>query len=299
MDSTDAGTTHASIGRFRPDNESRLDRSEQNGVGKSWDDVSAGYSRYVTPTHFWMGNQGLRLAGLKAGMTFLDIAAGSGALSLPAARLGAEVLAIDLSPGMLEYLEAQAAEEGLDRVETRVMDGHNLALPSDTFDVAGSQYGIMLFPDFPRAVSEAVRVVKPGGRVFVTVYGFPHEIEFLSFFIQALKAVKPGFTGLPSDPPPHEFQAADPKVLSERLRAAGLNDVRVKSVTEELRFASGGELWDWIINSNPIAGMLTSDLGEEEIGAVIEGLERQVRTRSGSNAEAVLTNPTHIGLGVV
>jgi SAM-dependent methyltransferase len=232
-------------------------------------------------------------------MRFLDIAAGSGALSLPAARLGADVLAIDLSPGMLEYLAARAAEEGLDGIETRVMDGHNLTLPSDTFDIAGSQYGIMLLPDLPRAVSEAVRVTKPGGRVFVTVYGFPHEIEFLGFFMQALKEVNPDFQGMPSDPPPPEFQAADPMVLSERLGAAGLHDVQVETVSEELRFASGQALWDWIINSNPIAGKLTADLDTGELEAVIDSLERQIRERSGSGAHAVLSNPSHIGVGDV
>ena len=52
----------------------------------------------------WLANEGLRRAGLRAGMRFLDVAAGSGALSIPAARLGAQVLATDLSPAMLQLL---------------------------------------------------------------------------------------------------------------------------------------------------------------------------------------------------
>jgi SAM-dependent methyltransferase len=137
-------------------------------------------------------------------MRFLDVAAGSGALSLPAARMGAQVLAADLSPAMLEQLERRSREEALS-VETRVMDGHALALDDDSFDIAGSQFGVMLFPDLAQGLREMARVVKLGGRVLMTVYGDPHEIEFLGFFIAAVQAVVPTFEGPPMDPLPLPF----------------------------------------------------------------------------------------------
>src|SRR6185295_3049255 len=92
--------------------------------------------------------------------------------------------------------------EGLRSAEGRVMDCHALALPDDTFDVTGSQFGVMLVPDQPRALRELVRVTKRGGRVLVIAYGSPAELEFLQFFIGALQAVAPDFSGLPDDPPP-------------------------------------------------------------------------------------------------
>jgi 2-polyprenyl-3-methyl-5-hydroxy-6-metoxy-1,4-benzoquinol methylase len=100
---------------------------EQVQTRDAWDDIAAGYDEFVTPTHMWLANEGLRRAGLRSGMRFLDVAAGSGALSLPAARLGAQVLAVDLSPNMLERLKARARKEGLN-LQTRVMDGHALEL---------------------------------------------------------------------------------------------------------------------------------------------------------------------------
>jgi len=147
-----------------------------------------------TPTQVWLGNEGLRRADLRADMRFLDVAAGSGALSIPAARLGAWVLSTDVSPAMLEHLDARARQEGLN-IDTRVMDGHALELEDNTFDVAGSQFGVMLFPDMPKGISEMARVVKPGGRVLMNVYGDPHEIEFFSFFVQAIQTVVPSFEG--------------------------------------------------------------------------------------------------------
>ena len=166
------------------------------------------------------------------------MAAGSGALSLPAARLGALVTATDITPAMIERLAERARREGLD-VVTRVMDGHALELDDDHFDIAGSQYGVMLFPDLPRALREMKRVTRPGGRVFLVVYGAPTQVEFLGFFMAAMQANVPGFTGLPLDPPPLPFQVADPDRLRQALVAAGLKDVRVETVTQATEFRSG------------------------------------------------------------
>ena len=76
----------------------------------AWDRIAPGYDRTNTPTQMWLGQQGLQRAELRPGMRFLDVAAGSGALSIPAARLGARVLAIDQSPAMLELLTAPCAQ---------------------------------------------------------------------------------------------------------------------------------------------------------------------------------------------
>ena len=144
----------------------------------AWDKIARGYDRTNTPTQMRIADEGLRRAGLQQGMRFLDVAAGSGALSIPAARRGAHVLAVDQSSAMLDLLGARARAEGLS-VETQVMDGHDLHLDDDTFDIAGSQFGVMLFPDMPQGIREMARVTKPGGKVLVHAYGDPHEIEFI------------------------------------------------------------------------------------------------------------------------
>ena len=91
---------------------------EISTVRNAWDGIAVNFDRYVTPTANWvLAKTVLRLAGLKPGMEFLDVASGSGALSLPAARLGANVLAVDISPAMIERLKARAAEEGLSNLK--------------------------------------------------------------------------------------------------------------------------------------------------------------------------------------
>ena len=108
---------------------------------EAWDAIAAGYDRYVAPQEAALANEALRLVGLKAGERFLDVAAGTGGLSLPAARLGAEVLATDWSPAMIEQFEARVRDEGLPNAEGRVMDCHALDLSDNSFDVTGSQFG--------------------------------------------------------------------------------------------------------------------------------------------------------------
>jgi ubiquinone/menaquinone biosynthesis C-methylase UbiE len=264
----------------------------------AWDKIAPGYDKTNTPTQMWLGNESLRRAELRAGMRFLDVAAGSGALSIPAARLGARVLATDLSAAMLERLKARARQEGLD-IETRVMDGQALDLADNTFDLAGSQFGVMLFPDMPRGLREMVRVTKPGGCVLMNVYGDPRKIEFFGFFVGAIQAAVPGFTGPPMDPPPLPFQLQDPERLRQELAKAGLKDIRVETITEQLEFQSGQQLWDWLTNSNPIPRMILTELNltEEQRAVILQALEKMVRERSGGSGPAVLTNPVHIGVG--
>ncbi len=264
---------------------------------EAWDAIAAGYDRHVAPQEAALAAEALALVGLEPGERFLDVAAGTGGLSLPAARLGAEVLATDWSPAMIEQFEARAREEGLSNTDGRVMDCHALDLPDDSFDVTGSQFGVMLVPDQPRALREMVRVTRPGGRVLVIAYGSPPELEFLQFFIGALKAVAPDFPGLPDDPPPLEFQAADPEVLRRRLAAAGLRDVRVERRAERPAFGSGQEMWDWVLYGNPIPGMLVADLTEEQQARLRQILDGMLRERSGGSGPAVLTNAVHVAIG--
>jgi ubiquinone/menaquinone biosynthesis C-methylase UbiE len=263
----------------------------------AWDAIAEGYDRYVAPQEVDLANEALRLVGLEPGERFLDVAAGTGGLALPAARLGARVLATDWSAAMIERFEARAQEEGLSQAEGRVLDCHALDLPDDSFDVTGSQFGVMLVPDQPRALREMVRVTKPSGRVLVIAYGSPAEFGALQVFISALKVVAPEFPGLPDDPPPLEFQVSDPDVLRQRLVDSGLKDVRVERTAERPAFASGQEMWDWVLFGNPIPGMLVADLTENQRTRLRQVLDGMLRERAGSNGRAVLTNAVNIGIG--
>jgi ubiquinone/menaquinone biosynthesis C-methylase UbiE len=272
-------------------------KEEHAAPPEAWDAIAEGYDRYVAPQEVDVANEALQLVLLEPGEQFLDVAAGPGGLSVPAARLGAEVLATDWSPAMIERLEARADHEGLRNVEARVMDCHALDLPDDSFDVTGSQFGVMLVPDQARALREMVRVTKPGGRVLLVAYGFPAELDFLQIFLGALTAVVPDFPGLPDDPPPLEFQVADPEVLRQRLADAGLRDVRVERAAERPAFASGQEMWDWVYYGNPMSDVILAAINEDQRARLREVLDGMLRERAGADGRALLTNSVNVGLG--
>lgn len=271
--------------------------SEHTASVEAWDSIAALYDEHVAPGESELATTGLRLARLKAGDSFLDVAAGTGGLSLPAARLGAKVLATDWSPKMIEHFNARATAEGLD-AEGRVMDCHALDLPDDTYDVTGSQFGVMLVPDQAQALREMARVTRPGGRVLLIAYGDPSEFEAFHVFLGAVQAVVPEFEGPAEDEPMLEFQVADSDVLRQRLIDAGLRDVIVDTTNQErINVRTGQQLWNWTLGSNPIPSVLLADLTDRQREDIIEVVDGIVRERSGGSGAAVLTAPLNIGVG--
>ena len=271
---------------------------ESEGIRHAWDMVAPGYDEFVTPSNFRLGAEVLRRAGLRAGMRLLDVASGSGAVSLAAARLGASVTAVDISPVMVERLKLRASQEGL-ALAAHVMDGQALDLADDSFDMVASEFGVMLFPDLPRGLREMVRVAKPGGRVVMVALGSPMKIEFLQFFIRALQAVVPGFSGPPMDPLPLPFQVQDPEKLRREMVSAGLKDVRVDQTSEQMKYQSGNHFWDWVTNSNPFARVVLGglNLDEDQIAVTKRAAHDLIRERAAGSDTAVLITPINIGIG--
>lgn len=261
-----------------------------------WDTLAPGFDLFTTPE--WsmpFGEQALRRVDLRPGIRFLDVACGSGALAIPAARRGASVVAVDIAPAMIERLTARARAQGLSNIEGRVMNGEALALPDDAFDVAASQNGVSGLPDLKGALQEIVRVTRPGGRVLIVAFGAPQKAECLRFLLGALQASIPGFTPLPMDAPP--FRLASPSKFRQELADAGLTDVQLDTVTWEMTFASASHFWNVVTSGHPIAVQLISGLTNEQRTEVQQVLDGMFRERSGGERKAVIHTEMNIGIG--
>lgn len=275
-----------------------INAQQQQRIQLAWDNIAEGYDNNITSLHDEnFTKKLLKFADLERGMSFLDIAAGTGALTLPAARMGAQVAAVDISQNMIMLLKERAKEGGLTNVEGYVMDGHNLDLPDNSFDVTGSQFGVMLFPDLPKGIREMVRVTKPGGTVLIIAFSTVDRVDFINYFLTALQIVVPGFEGLPQDPPPLPFQVSNPKVFHQRMEEAGLQDIKIIQEIEQFQFRSGVELWNTVLSSNPIALQLTKGITEKQKIQVQQTLEDMIRTQARGKDVAVLEAELNVAVG--
>jgi ubiquinone/menaquinone biosynthesis C-methylase UbiE len=107
--------------------------------------------------------------GTLSGVELLDVATGTGNVALAAARTGARVTALDLTPALLEQARGRAAGEQLD-VAWVEGDAEALPFPDATFEAVTSVFGVMFAPRHAVAAGELARVCRPGGRIAVAAW---------------------------------------------------------------------------------------------------------------------------------
>jgi SAM-dependent methyltransferase len=123
----------------------------------------------LTPYISDVGELVVTRAGIAPGMTVLDVACGTGNAARPAARAGARVTGIDLTPKLLESGRATAQSEGLD-IEWREGDAENLPFEDASFDRVLSTFGHMFAPRHQRTADEMSRVCRKGGTIVTATW---------------------------------------------------------------------------------------------------------------------------------
>ena len=151
-------------------------------------------------------------AGIHGGQRVLDVGCGTGVVAVTAARLGARVTGLDLTPELLERARENAQIAGVD-VDWREGDVEELPFGDGAFDVVVSQYGHMFAPRPDVAVAEMLRVLKPGGTIAFSTW--PPELYIGRMFALLGRYAPPPPPG--ASPPP---QWGDPIIIRERLGGA-------------------------------------------------------------------------------
>jgi SAM-dependent methyltransferase len=203
-----------------------------------WQEAAGAWHRWDPVFDRWLGEATelmLDLAGVGEQSRVLDIAAGSGGQSIAAARRGARVLAVDLSPNILAQAEA-AARDACVELETRVADGEELDVEPAVFDAAVSRLGLMYMPDKPRALAAAREALRDGGRYAAVVFAEPDRNAFFSIPIGIIRRRAELSPPAPGSPGPFSCVT-----LGEQLAAGGFREIEVRRVEAPLRLSSAAE----------------------------------------------------------
>jgi enediyne biosynthesis protein CalE5 len=228
----------------------------------------------------------LELAAPRPGERVLELACGAGGVGIAAARLvgpTGEVVLSDVADEMTAIAAARAAALGLGNVRTLTLDLDDLDEDDQAYDVVLCREGLMFALDPARAVAEIRRVLRPGGRVALAVWGPRAGNPWLGLVFDAVAAQ----LGAPVPPPgiPGPFALDDPDRLGRLLVDAGLAGVAVTEVPTPLRDPTFDA---WLARTSALAGPLASRLA-----ALPEPARRQLRARL---AEAVRPYQTPAGL---
>jgi SAM-dependent methyltransferase len=210
-----------------------------------WEAAAEAWHGWGPTIEKWLGaatNRMLDRAGVTTGSRVLDVAAGAGGQTLPAARLAGPtgyVLATDISPALLAYARQVAAAEGLDHVSTAVLDGERLDVPAGSFDAVISRVGLIYFPDQQAALTGMHQALRPGGRASAVVYSTADRNAFFAIPVGIIRRRAALPPPLPGQPGP--FSLGGPGVAEEAFREAGFSDVTVDPVPSPVRLRSAAE----------------------------------------------------------
>jgi len=164
------------------------------------------------------GEQLVGQLGIRSGLMVLDVGCGDGTTALPAARLGAQVLGVDIARNLVDAGNQRARDEGLANCRFQEGDASNLhQLADKSFDLVVSIFGAMFAPKPFDVAREMVRVTKPGGRIVMGNW-IPNDPTLVAQILKISSAYSP--------PPPEGFVSPmtwgiESNVV-ERFTAAGI-----------------------------------------------------------------------------
>jgi len=233
------------------------------------DRVASSYEDFFAPVTANAALPLLDAVHAGVGTRLLDIATGPGVVAVQAARRGARVTGIDISPRMV----ALAARLSPDCTFLEA-DVASLPFAPSAFDAVVCAFGIGHFPSATVAMRECGRVLAPGGRLAVAWWDFPSRNRLQGVMLEAIEEVgaRPP-PALPSGPP--LFQYSDDAALADLLGAAELCDVMVATHSFQHRIASAQAFWDGALGSLARISALIHGQPADVVQRIREAFERR------------------------
>lgn len=226
--------------------DARLQRRVQRyGWDRAAGDYERSWSRQLEPAQALA----LEMADLSAGDRVLDIACGTGLVSLPAAAAvapGGELVGTDISQVMVDTSASRAEAAGISNASFVRMEAESLDFEDGAFDAAICALGLMYVPEPGIALSEMRRVLRPGGRAVAAVWGARANCGWAGIFPVVDARVN-------TDVCPMFFQLGTGETLARSFGAAGFTDVDTERISTRLLYASEDEALAAAFAGGPVA----------------------------------------------
>lgn len=256
-----------------------------------WDHVSSGYddvARWVMkPFSF----KAAELVGIKEHHLVIDVACGTGTLSLPIASKVQAIKAIDFSPNMISRLNETIAVKKIQNVQAQVGDGQNLDYTDGQFDAAFSMFGLMFFPDRAKGFSEIYRVLKPNGKAAISGWAPIEKSTLMSVLSDAFKFAYPE---APS-PRKNSMSLEDPVLFEKEMKAAAFKDVVIHEVKNSVSAIPPKPFWEIMSSGGPLS-LFKKKVGQEEWERISKKALSYLEDELGENGRETYTT-AYIGVG--
>lgn len=203
---------------------------------KKWDDLIMDFLRPV-------GNEIIRMIDPKGNRVILDVASGTGEPGLTIASMlnGGKVKLTDNSENMLVIARENATRRGINNIEIVACDACKLPFANNSFDAISCRFGFMFFPDMLMAAKEMVRVLKPGGRIAVSVWNVPEKNFWVTATMGAISR------NMELQPPPSDapgmFRCSGDGFMFGLFSRAGLKNISQNEVAGKLNCKTFDVYW--------------------------------------------------------
>ena len=214
-----------------------------------WDKAAAFYERFWSRQLAPAQKRLLQMADLRPGEQVLELAAGTGLVTFPAAEaVGAtgRVVATDISDVMVRQLAADATARGLRQIVAERTDAESLRWDAGTFDIVLCALGLMYVVNPAACVAESFRVLKPGGRMAAAVWGARRNCGWAEIFPIVDRRVQ-------SEVCPMFFQLGTGSVLAQTMTSAGFTRVTEDRLHTTLEYDSADEAVGAAFAGGPVA----------------------------------------------
>jgi len=228
-----------------------------------WEKMAGGWDAnrdYIWETSKPVGEWLVAKLEPQKGETLLELAAGMGDTGFVAADLiGAQgrLISSDFAPAMVDGARRRADELGITNADFRVMNAENMDLDSESVDGVICRWGYMLMGDPGAALKETRRVLKPGGRLGLSVFATPEQNPWAAVPVRAL--VEGGFMEAPAPGSPGILALGDRERLESLLTEAGFTELLVDEVPLTFRHRDFEGYWQFLTEvAGAIAALIES-----------------------------------------